>query len=1574
MQASFDKAVEQKDLDAQKAAIAELTNVPTNIVFLAQKYETKPTDVISDQTFKSLTIGPTAKVGSKDNRVKLYDELIGLDPNVLEDNTKIRNTFESFQKDKTQFSKQSENITKYLNSIPKLEELQNEAAITEGSGEGVEVPGQPMGGEITTGVEGVDRTGLGGTTDNVQQLAGREGPRPAALAPETLPYEEEVIKPPKFKASMGIMAYLKQNGGLNIDHIEDLTGEKNPNRSGATVGLFTKNGQGLDDAVETALNGGYLSSTEAGDVDGGVQALRDLITGEIQGKKAVPLDQQGDTELEAYLAREQRKADMQEVAPSDIELNKDVQEIAAEKKGRDVLFGPPLNKPIKTFKPTEDGVADDFGAKVSNQRVKELESLVNKLSEWYKKPAATYKNIKEDRTYSEIMEGPFDDMTLNNPGRSALSKILNNSLRNIDELLKNATNEEQRNAKSYVFREAFERAKESTISEGPTQQLGKRNPIFDKVTNGRELFKAVMKIANNRSDKAIINMLERVPNLETVKVITENTSTDPELQGASGYFDPNTNTIFVDPRVNDLAHITLHEIAHAATDATFDTHVKIVNNVHTPITPLGKKMVKLFDAFMTESLKKQEGFYAQKNVKEFFMESYTDPKLKNFLQNRAGVLGLKPAQGKIATLWSDFVNLIKSMFGVPEYAHSMLSEILLLSPELMKGPGAITTGKEVSQARTTPEMTTRPDGTPFKFGEDTEESITEKFNNFFNGDTNQFRKFMDQLGINIIGGRYSVERKALDANLPEVDAYREGRIRGDLINLQAYNNMSLAQSGLYLGRLVLRKTGLIMADESSGPVKVKMLDISKTWNELVDKATQELGSKRYAREMLVAGYYGPRYAKLAEFNETANADEKIYIGDWTESDKNLAAEAYKRYGTELKNLQDMRNVQRKDLLDFMVDANLYTREKANRFLDRAEYVALYRVPEEEIVSFDKPAIKGQGLLGAGKEYRLIGSDRAAADPIDNYTANMAWMMQRGIRNNALKQTADMMQQLGIGQYYDRPMTDIEKKTYNHVTIHVDGLPKDFRVDDANDMAAFSGAPIVTGFVWDILKGFSNVLRHAITMFPQFVFNQINEDPIRATFVSGNKAGFLKNIKNTWVSVYKNQFNTDRTPNADLLYKYGIVGQRDILDSKDIINMYKGKDKSGFKKSLFFFERMAQGADLGAREAIFQSAVEELTQQGYDLETAQDYASVRAHQYMPYQQVGLSRSLAGLRAMIPFVNPPIQGIARDIAAARGRIGGISRSEGKRALAYRLAKYLMFTAMYTAFMSGDDEYENQSDDQQDNNFFIGGLRIAVPQEFRPLKVAVERGTRAYVLNAPKSDETPEIVGTVIRKTWEIIAGFMPPIPTALKPAIEAKTNYSFFSNLPIVGAGQQRKEPYLQYTDTTSELAKMVGAQLNYSPIKVDYLLKGYFGYLGSTLGQMSNYLSGDKPSPKASDIIFVGSFLENPNASGNKSDFYDLYDKVVTAKASANVLLQEGKVDEYRDYMQKNKGYIAVESVVNNLHNQITKLREYKRLITASNRSPEEKREALDKIIKSENNMLDNIKQLNKRAVEINKQD
>lgn len=92
------------------------------------------------------------------------------------------------------------------------------------------------------------------------------------------------------KEPMGITGYLKKTGGINTEHILDVTGEKIPRKSGATVGLFTKKGRGLDDAVQIAVEGGYLPRTALDEVDGGVETLTSLINGEINGSKAFPLN------------------------------------------------------------------------------------------------------------------------------------------------------------------------------------------------------------------------------------------------------------------------------------------------------------------------------------------------------------------------------------------------------------------------------------------------------------------------------------------------------------------------------------------------------------------------------------------------------------------------------------------------------------------------------------------------------------------------------------------------------------------------------------------------------------------------------------------------------------------------------------------------------------------------------------------------------------------------------------------------------------------------------------------------------------------------------------------------------------------------------------------------------------------------------------------------------------------------------------------------------------------------------------------------------------------------------------
>jgi hypothetical protein len=122
------------------------------------------------------------------------------------------------------------------------------------------------------------------------------------------------------------------------------------------------------------------------------------------------------------------------------------------------------------------------------------------------------------------------------------------------------------------------------------------------------------------------------------------------------------------------------------------------------------------------------------------------------------------------------------------------------------------------------------------------------------------------------------------------------------------------------------------------------------------------------------------------------------------------------------------------------------------------------------------------------------------------------------------------------------------------------------------------------------------------------------------------------------------------------------------------------------------------------------------------------------------------------------------------------------------------------------------------------------------------------------------------------------------------------------------------------------------------------------------------------------MLFIGSMLEGEHGTGSRGDFYNLYDKTSTVKATAQALKDQGDMEGLQSYMDQNKGYLAVAPTVNNLHNQLTKLREYRKKITASDMTANEKREALDGLSESENNMLSNIKDLHRQAIEINKQD
>ena len=89
---------------------------------------------------------------------------------------------------------------------------------------------------------------------------------------------------PEFRGT-SLLEEIKNKGGINIDQIRDLSGESRvgAGRKGLPPTLFTKNGQDLGDLANALREEGWNIPHDA--VDGGVQALRDLIQAELAGEK-----------------------------------------------------------------------------------------------------------------------------------------------------------------------------------------------------------------------------------------------------------------------------------------------------------------------------------------------------------------------------------------------------------------------------------------------------------------------------------------------------------------------------------------------------------------------------------------------------------------------------------------------------------------------------------------------------------------------------------------------------------------------------------------------------------------------------------------------------------------------------------------------------------------------------------------------------------------------------------------------------------------------------------------------------------------------------------------------------------------------------------------------------------------------------------------------------------------------------------------------------------------------------------------------------------------------------------------
>jgi hypothetical protein len=341
----------------------------------------------------------------------------------------------------------------------------------------------------------------------------------------------------------------------------------------------------------------------------------------------------------------------------------------------------------------------------------------------------------------------------------------------------------------------------------------------------------------------------------------------------------------------------------------------------------------------------------------------------------------------------------------------------------------------------------------------------------------------------------------------------------------------------------------------------------------------------------------------------------------------------------------------------------------------------------------------------------------------------------------------------------------------------------------------------------------------------------------------------------------------------------------------------------------------------------------------------------------------------VNSIVAFWNPNLQGTDKMIRAFKKHP---FKTLWKILLGITLPSILLY------FANRDDKRWKEIPQWQKNLFWIvltekHIIRIPKPFEMGVLFGSVPERVLEYMDN--KNPQAFEELKN------SIISGFSPGfIPTALIPIIENITNYSFFLQRPIVSEGQKNLPPEAQSGTYTSEVSKIIGETLKYSPSKVDNLIYGYTGGLGKyAVSAMDKILKGTKitnppvaPAISLEDTPIIKAFMvRNPVGSSSESvnRIYTLYGQTSSQITYVKKLVEAGNTEKAKKYVLANPEiinasvYSEVVLTFRDMNKAIEEIRNSRDI------SAEQKRDMINKIGQLQTNIaaqvLDKIKEQSK---------
>ena len=860
-----------------------------------------------------------------------------------------------------------------------------------------------------------------------------------------------------------------------------------------------------------------------------------------------------------------------------------------------------------------------------------------------------------------------------------------------------------------------------------------------------------------------------------------------------------------------------------------------------------------------------------------------------------------------------------------------------------------------------------------------------------------------------------IARKSIELS-EENDAIRLLNNNADTSAIAAIR-MSDRARGIFQGLLTTGyATDLIKGE--TGLINVLPLELSAEYNTFLQPETQDTQdiSGRVIKE--AGKYYGGLTQILAPVYTNSSVDgEQIFklygilkrakkIDETTGKETPVTADDLAKIPYIESNFPEIveayNNYQRwnNQLIELAKNKGLLSEAQATQWQDYSAYYPFYRNMVED-GSILGPSIGGGALPTNPLGVKMKGSVEAIdTNPVEAIARNSLSILNAAMKNDGMQKLMRDLQLNGEAELVD--VTQASRPDV--VPVFVDGEKVYYRVDDLELVESMQGMGVTS------LSGLSkflampaSFLRDVVTRDPGFVVVNLLRDTLSASVTSGvpinSEDGGFKPVITTVRNMFRDMTDLER---------FGVLGGYDFQNDEGSVKQFVDRairkeginpDNSMSMSNLFYKAWDGLGAlttksDGATRLGVFDAVYKDIKERGGTEAQAQSEAAYQGLEIINFGRRGSDPLFRTITAAIPFLNARIQGL--DVlyrSFGTGEYSAIQKLEAASPeAAAKLKQDIFYTAMsrgmfitfltllYYLMVSDDEEYQNIRREVRDDNWIIPlgndipAVKIPIPFEVGMVFKAIPERTFDLAMGETSLSEYSKSLRRQLGTSANIPFFDGSVAFQVIKPIADVVANRNSFTGTDIVPYYQTKLEPAYQQRATTNELARVIGETFNISPIKLEYIVRGYTGTLGgylldaadsvTRLGTGTPYIP-----PNINSVPVVKRFLLDLDKGGGlQQQFYDLRNEVDRAVQTMNKLKKAQRFDELQAYRTNMQGVLNVKGQIRAIERYMDNWRKRRDVLLArTDINPLVKAELLEQLEMERDKRLSIITELKKKA-------